>query len=561
MHDPAASPPPSGAEHSPSPASEDQNWGAGPAAWSLHPAPEATWEGVFESAATLQKDEGSLQAAWEQEIAPPESWRLPQQEPVWDFAVASESQDTLEEIGEAKPFEPLAHYPDSPSIGNQAMETVLDQLQPPPTIPQENPDAGLPPEVDGFVQADELGPTDSSEDLPLSAEAEWGLSEPAEEGLVVTSTPWNSQEASTAFFPIIEVPAQSVAEPFWGSQEPSEPGFSPAAQPGREKAYFLTGWPWRSGAALASGSVAAALAILFWGELLPSDRAEHVFSERLEFLVKAPPLAFLPGAREPQSVLDSHHRHARAVENALKKYVATYGRYPGDIAPVEHALEALGVRLQNPYDRTHTVMLTLGARPSEPGGLGILREKDNYFIYAANRRGEVVSNGSYDWILRGDVAGLYRGAAPLSARWSVAAWPPNVPWQSPLLMPPKKPEKPSPPYFSAQQLAVRHSALRGQMERSYRDWHRRGVAHAYDGNFVAAEASFRQALIYKPDEPTALAWLQRIEPVNRTAHRTGREMPSAALRKALQQRDDFIRQKMREVGSWEQSARVSERGP
>lgn len=546
-------PEPEGLQAATVPNGEPSDWEAPPVEWALPKLGAASWEEALRGVSRAEPPltlASPVQASWEEALRPPEDWRIPTPQPVWNFgeppvtptasppAVDEPSPPVQAVTPDPAPFDPLAQYPEAPTLENRVLENLIDDLQ---------------PEVRAETMAPQPEPVKVD---PMTAQATHSGESGAPGAEPTLELPWEYPAAPSQFLPVIDVPAQAVEDPVR-----DEPVSAPA--PSHGSAAFPkpsirrpTSLP--SAKILAGGSAVAAAAILlvfFTAPLAPPGPRETSRFENRQAL------ALFPGERAAQRMFRQHRSHAQAVEEALRYHVQQFGRFPPDAGAVERALDQLGYQLRNPYDPKQPVHLILGGKATLPGTVAVQCHAGSYLIQVTDRRGRLIQNGAYDWLVRGDVASLYTppaGAKGMGARLAVSVpWPHGVPWVSPLLAPPApktKPVRVTAP--SPAQLAARQRALREKQDADFEEFRRQGIALAYDRKFSNAKAAFSRALALRPAEPTIVSWLQLLEAHAQTDPTKAVLRPSQTVQEALARREQLIRQKMREMGSWEQGALV-----
>jgi hypothetical protein len=287
-------------------------------------------------------------------------------------------------------------------------------------------------------------------------------------------------------------------------------------------------------------------------------------------------LESLPFFGESSKMVAAHKMNCAAVEQALRSYVAERQKLPPSPNAIELHLFKLDLDPRNPYDPTEPLVIVFNETPKRPGTVAVSFGRSNYTIRVAGRAGRPLAERNKEYALRGDLAALAPSLAtaytttPDGRDGSITPWPAGVPWVAPLLVPQTRlGNQPQPaaqavasgaltalaptpaptPSYDLRRVANNDITLRN---REVDKWRLRGISLVYERRTAEAVECFRQALALKPGDPAVLAWLQRVQAVS--GQHGGLISQDDELDAALRARERMIRQKMREMGSWDSGA-------
>ncbi|MEB3330330.1 MAG: hypothetical protein VKQ33_13985 [Candidatus Sericytochromatia bacterium] len=287
-------------------------------------------------------------------------------------------------------------------------------------------------------------------------------------------------------------------------------------------------------------------------------------------------LESLPFFGESSKMIAAHKMNCAAVEQALRSYVAERQKLPPSPNAIELHLFKLDLDPRNPYDPTEPLVIVFNEAPKRPGTVAVSFGRSSYTIRVAGRAGRPMTERNKEYALRGDLATLAPMLAtaytttPDGRDGAITPWPAGVPWVAPLLVPQArlgKPPRPAAqaaasgtlaalaptpaptPSYDLKRVANNDVTLRN---REVDKWRLRGISLVYERRTAEAVECFRQALALKPGDPAVLAWLQRVQVVS--GQQDGLGARDDELDAALRARERLIRQKMREMGSWDSGA-------
>jgi hypothetical protein len=341
------------------------------------------------------------------------------------------------------------------------------------------------------------------------------------------------------------------------------------SEPDGEDTAEVLGLP-SGGRLLVSSLTAATVATVVFGAYSVANGTLSVPS--LPRFEVAALLESLPFFGESSKMVAAHKMNCAAVEQALRSYVAERQKLPPSPNAIELHLFKLDLDPRNPYDPTEPLVIVFNETPKRPGTVAVSFGRSNYTIRVAGRAGRPLAERNKEYALRGDLAALAPTLAtaytttPDGRDGSITPWPAGVPWVAPLLVPQTRlgaspqpaasgaltavaPTPAPTPSYDLRRVANNDITLRN---REVDKWRLRGISLVYERRTAEAVECFRQALALKPGDPAVLAWLQRVQAIS--GQSGGLISQDDELDAALRARERLIRQKMREMGSWDSGA-------